>query len=124
MPKVLLVMLGGAIGAALRYGVGRLTVERLGPGFPWGTMIVNLSGGLLAGLLLGWAVRHSASEGLMLFLGVGVLGGFTTFSSFSGEVAQMIGRGELGVAAAYVGASVAGSVLLLFAGLWLTRAAA
>ena len=124
MPKVLLVMLGGAIGAALRYGVGRVTAERLGPGFPWGTMIVNLSGGFLAGLLLGWAVRHGTPEALMLFLGVGLLGGFTTFSSFSGEVAQMIARGELGVAAAYVSISVAGSVLLLFAGLWLTRAAA
>ena len=124
MPKLLLVMIGGAVGAGLRYEAGRFALARLGPGFPWGTLIVNLAGGLFAGLLLGLGVRLGISEQLMLLLGVGLLGGFTTFSAFSGDIARLIEQGSLGLAAAYAAASVAGSVLLLFAGLWLTRASA
>lgn len=123
MPHLLLVMLGGAIGAGLRHEAGRLALARFGPGFPWGTLFVNLVGGALIGLLAGWFVRHGANEGMRLFLAVGVLGGFTTFSAFSLEVGSMIQRGELASAAAYICASVIGSVLLFFAGLWLMRAA-
>ncbi len=124
MPHFLLVMFGGAIGAGLRHAVGQAALARLGPGFPWGTLFVNLAGGLLIGLLAGWLVRGGGSEGARLFLTVGVLGGFTTFSAFSLEMGNMIQRGDLGVAALYATASVAGSILLLFAGLWLMRAAA
>jgi CrcB protein len=123
MPNLLLVMLGGAIGAGLRHLAGGVALARLGPGFPWGTLFVNLAGGLLIGLLAGWFVRAGANEPLRLFLAVGVLGGFTTFSAFSLETFLMVERGELGIAAAYVGTSVIGSVVLLFAGLWLMRAA-
>ena len=124
MPHLLLVMLGGAIGAGLRHLVGAATLARLGPGFPWGTLIVNLSGGLLIGLLAGWFVRAGGSEQARLFLAVGVLGGFTTFSAFSLETFNMIERSQYGIAAAYVGASVIGSIGLLFLGLLLMRAPA
>jgi CrcB protein len=124
MPNLLLVMLGGAIGAGLRHLAGGVALARLGTGFPWGTLFVNLAGGLLIGLLAGWFVRAGANEPMRLFLAVGVLGGFTTFSAFSLETFLMIERGQLGVAAAYAGTSVFGSVALLFAGLWLTRAPA
>lgn len=121
MPHLLLVMLGGAIGAGLRHLVGLATLRVLGPGFPWGTLTVNLAGGLAMGLLAGWLVRAGGTEGSRLLLGVGILGGFTTFSAFSLEVGNMLQRGEFGIAAAYVSASVIGSVALLFAGLWLMR---
>jgi fluoride exporter len=125
MPNLLLVMIGGAIGAGLRFEVGRLALRQLGPGFPWGTLIVNLAGGFAAGLLAGLLARYGAvGEQARLFLGLGILGGFTTFSAFSLETFNMIERGEYGMAGLYVGASVAGSVLALFAGLILVRAAA
>ncbi len=117
-------MLGGAIGAGLRHEAGRLALARFGPGFPWGTLFVNLLGGALIGLVAGWFVRSGANEGLRLFLVVGILGGFTTFSAFSLEIGSMIQRGELAIAAAYVCASVIGSVLLFFAGLSLMRVTA
>jgi CrcB protein len=123
MPNLLLVMLGGAIGAGLRHLAGGVALARLGPGFPWGTLFVNLAGGLLIGLLTGWFVRAGANEAMRLFLAVGILGGFTTFSAFSLETFLMVERGEIGIAAAYAGISVLGSVALLFAGLWLMRAA-
>jgi fluoride exporter len=123
MPNLLFVMLGGAIGAGLRHLAGGVALARLGPGFPWGTLFVNLAGGLLIGLLTGWFVRAGANEAMRLFLAVGVLGGFTTFSAFSLETFLMVERGELGIAIAYAGTSVVGSVVLLFAGLWLMRAA-
>ncbi len=124
MNHLLIVMLGGAIGAGLRHLVGSAALARFGPGFPWGTLGVNLAGGLLIGLLAGWFVRAGANEAARLFLAVGVLGGFTTFSAFSLETYLMLQRGEIAIAALYVGSSVAGSVLLLFLGLWLMRAPA
>jgi CrcB protein len=124
MPNLLLVMLGGAIGAGLRHLVGAALLAKAGPGFPWGTLFVNLAGGLAIGLLAGWFVRAGANEQMRLFLAVGLLGGFTTFSAFSLETWLMIERGQLGLAALYVAASVIGSVLLLVAGLLAMRAAA
>lgn len=121
MPNLLLVMLGGALGAGARHLVGAATLVRFGPGFPWGTLIVNLAGGLLMGLLAGWLVRAGGTEQTRLFLAVGVLGGFTTFSAFSLDTWLMIERGMLGPAACYVLASVIGSLMLLLAGLWLMR---
>jgi len=122
MPKLVLVMIGGATGAALRYLAGQVALRAAGPGFPWGTLFVNLAGGLLMGLLAGFLARASdGGEQLRLLLGVGILGGFTTFSAFSLETANMIERGQLAVALLYTGGSVIGSVLLLFAGLWLAR---
>lgn len=125
MPNFLIVMLGGAIGAGLRYGVGSVALRHFGPGFPWGTLAVNLSGGLLMGVIAAVLARHGAGgEPVRLFLGVGILGGFTTFSAFSLEAANMLNRGDVAIAALYALASVIGSVLLLFLGLWIGRAAA
>ena len=126
MPPLLLVMVGGAIGAGLRYEVGRVALGLLGPLFPWGTWLVNLAGGLLMGLLAGLLARSPALAGepLRLLLGVGVLGGFTTFSSFSLETYNMLVRGDHVSAAAYAVSSVAGSVLMLIAGVQLARIAA
>jgi CrcB protein len=118
-------MLGGAIGAGFRFQLGVVALRNLGPAFPWGTWIVNLLGGLLMGLLAGILARgFTAEQGepLRLFIGVGVLGGFTTFSAFSLETANMLLRGDAVMAAAYGVSSVAGSVMMLFAGLFIVRA--
>jgi CrcB protein len=124
MPNFLLVMLGGALGSGLRYGIGLAAVRRLGAGFPWGTFIVNLAGAFGAGLLLGFLLsRAHTGEPWRLFLGVGLLGGFTTFSAFSAETALLLQQGKFGVAALYVSASVVCALVLLFAGLGLVRAA-
>lgn len=122
--QMLLVALGGALGSMLRYGVGRWAIALTGPGFPTGTLAVNLIGGLLMGMLAGWLARvgDGAAE-LRLLLGVGVLGGFTTFSAFSLEVYNMIIRAEIALAAAYAISSTAGSVLAVLAGVWLMRSA-
>ena len=125
MRNLFLVMLGGAIGAGFRYGVGTLALRQLGPSLPWGTLIVNLCGGLLAGLLAALLIGEgNATEPLRLFLAVGVLGGFTTFSAFSVEAVQMIQRGEAALAGAYVASSVVGSLLATALGFWAARAAA
>lgn len=124
MPHLLLVMLGGAIGAALRYLVGLGALRGLGAEHPWGTLIVNLGGGLLMGLLAGMLARGGGGEGLRAFVGVGILGGFTTFSAFSLEMANMIERGQLLGAAGYALASVVGAVAMLFLGLFAMRTAA
>lgn len=125
MNHLLLVMLGGAIGAGARHLTGRAALALWGPAFPWGTLIVNLAGGLAMGLLAGWlAARASGDEALRYLLGVGVLGGYTTFSAFSLETATMLQRGDYTVALLYILASVAGSILALFAGLQIARVAA
>lgn len=124
MPHLLLVMLGGAIGAGCRYGLGQVASAQFGTDFPWGTLIINLLGGFLAGALLG-ALLDSGERGetLRLFLGVGFLGGFTTFSAFSAETTDMLQRGQLGMAAAYSLLSVVGAVMMFFAGHLAGRAA-
>lgn len=116
------VMIGGAIGAGLRHAVGIGGVRLFGPGFPWWTLAVNCIGGLAMGLLMGTLARTGGSDATRLFLGVGVLGGFTTFSAFGLESWTMIERGQWGVAAIYVVASVVGAVALTGLGLWIARA--
>ena len=124
MPNLLLVMLGGALGAGARHLAGVAGLRWLGPGFPWGTLIVNLLGGLLIGLLAGWLLGAQADQRpIWMLLAIGLLGGFTTFSAFSLDLFAMLGRGQLAAALAYAFVSVTGSVLLLAGGYWLARQA-
>ena len=113
----LLVALGGGIGAWLRFAATRLLQ---GPAFPWATLSVNLLGSFAMGLLAGWLARHGGEQWRLL-LGVGVLGGFTTFSAFSLELVELVQRGAFGWAALYAALSVAGGVLGLIAGLAMAR---
>lgn len=119
-PPVLLVALGGGMGAALRFLLGGWAAAAFPPGFAWGTWIINL----LGSFLLGWLVARLGGTGepLRLLLGVGVLGGFTTFSTFSVELVAMINRGEAGLAMVYAGSSLAGGVVLAALGLMLGKA--
>jgi CrcB protein len=115
----LLVALGGCAGAWLRFAAGRLLGTAA---FPWATLGVNLIGSFAMGLLTGWLARNgSFGEGWRLLLGVGVLGGFTTFSAFSLEMAQLIQRGALASAGIYAAASVVGGIAGLFIGLAMMR---
>lgn len=118
----LMVFIGGGIGAALRHGVNIGAARLFGTSFPYGTLTVNIAGCLVMGLLTGYfAFKGDVSQSWRLFLTTGILGGFTTFSAFSLDVAVLYERGELGLAATYVFASVAVSLLAVFAGLALMR---
>ncbi|GGB58247.1 putative fluoride ion transporter CrcB [Roseibium aquae] len=123
LPHLLLVMLGGGLGAGARYLVSAATLRVFGPGFPVGTLAVNVIGSLLMGILIGWLVRHDASHASTLrsFLATGVLGGFTTFSAFSLDTAVLWERGEITLAMIYIAVSVLLSITAVFAGLALMR---
>ena len=121
LPPLVLVMFGGSVGAGARYLLGRWLTETLGPGLPFGTWSVNIVGGFAMGLLAGWLIRAGGNEAVRLLLGVGVLGGFTTFSAFSLEVFAMLTTGDAVLALAYAVSSVVGSVLALYAGTMLMR---
>ncbi len=101
------VFLGGGIGSALRYGVGRAALALVGPGFPAGTLAVNIAGCVLMGMLAEWlALRDTGIDAsTKIFLTTGLLGGFTTFSAFALDAATLWGRGTTGLAAFYVLAS-------------------
>ncbi|MHA1524507.1 MAG: fluoride efflux transporter CrcB [Alphaproteobacteria bacterium] len=122
MNHLLVVALGGAIGAAGRHLVGMSALRLFGPNFPWGTFTVNITGAFLMGVLIETlALKGSVSQEVRLFLATGVLGGFTTFSAFSLDVVLLFDRKGAGLAALYAGASVVLSLLALFAGLRLMR---
>jgi CrcB protein len=125
MPNLLLVMLGGAFGSGARYLTGRATLDWFGPGYPWGTLAVNLIGGFLMGVLVGTLARiGQGGEQWRVLIGVGVLGGFTTFSAFSLDAMVMIERGDWIPMLGYALVSVVGSITALAIGLQLTRALA
>lgn len=118
----LLVFVGGGIGAAVRYAVNRAALALLGGGFPFGTIVVNVVGSYLMGVLAGLLLTKGLDEDpVRLFLTTGVLGGFTTFSAFSLDVALMWQRGELVPLGIYMAASVFGSIGALFLGLATAR---
>jgi CrcB protein len=123
MDKLLLVAAGGAAGAVARYLTGIGAARTLGGAWPYGTLTVNIAGGFAMGLLVALlALRGGADQDRWrLLLGVGVLGGFTTFSAFSLETALMIERREWLSAFAYSTVSVVASVAALFAGMMLVR---
>lgn len=121
---LLMVMIGGGMGAGLRFLFGRWAFGMFGPGYPWGTLGVNIIGSFAMGLLAGILARTGGSEQLRLFIGVGILGGFTTFSAFSLELYEMIIRGELGSAFTYFSLSLLAGVCALWLGIILVRAVA
>lgn len=119
----LLVGLGGALGAMGRHGVGQL-VLRLGfTGFPFATMIVNVLGSFIIGLVIGYLAKSTPewSQSARLLLATGFCGGFTTFSAFSLDAFVLYERGQVLAAAGYVGFSVVFSIAALFGALALMR---
>lgn len=119
MNMIIAVASGGAIGAVARFLVGRGVLHLMGPGLPWGTLAVNILGSFIIGLLVEvFALRMHASHEWQGFLIVGVLGGFTTFSAFSLEVALMIEKGQITTALIYAFGSLFLSVVALFIGLY------
>lgn len=122
MFNMLLVAMGGAVGAAARYGVSSAVSRLAGSAWPWGTFAINIAGSLLIGVLAGWlAFRGGGGTQLRLLLGVGFLGGFTTFSAYTMEIALMVERREWAAAAAYSISSVVLGLVAVFVGLWLAR---
>jgi CrcB protein len=118
----LIVFIGAGIGGALRHGVNVIAARLFGYGFPYGTLIVNIAGSFVMGLLAGYFVfRPGVPQHMRLFLTTGILGGFTTFSSFSLDTALLIERHSFGLAAGYIVGSVAAGLSALFFGLALFR---
>jgi fluoride exporter len=117
MQSVLLVFLGAGLGGVLRYWIAMVAARLVGNEFPYGIMFINVTGSFVMGLLVGW-LAFRAGEGwtrqVQLFAATGVLGGYTTFSTFSLDAYRLLERGEIGFVALYV----AGSVLLGLGGLW------
>ncbi|GAA4215875.1 CrcB protein [Sagittula marina] len=120
MTPLFQVALGGALGASGRYLTGLLMVRLMGRDFPWGTLAVNILGSLLMGFLV-VALAHVSGNRFAPLLTTGFLGGFTTFSTFSLDAVTIYERGQIGLAAGYVMASVGVSIAALFAGLYIAR---
>lgn len=114
------VALGGAIGASLRYLVQVASLRAFGPGFPYGTLLVNVAGSFLMGLLV-VVLAEKGGMRFAPFLMTGLLGGFTTFSAFSLDTISLWERGQSWLSLGYVGASVIFSLAALLAGLQFAR---
>jgi CrcB protein len=122
MGTVFAVGVGGGLGALARYYIAGL-VQPAGATFDWGIFVVNITGGLLMGLIVeASALKLNLQPDVRAFLTVGILGGYTTFSTFSLDSVLLLQKGEYGTAAVYIIGSVALSILALFAGLWIVRA--
>ena len=120
----LIVFIGAGIGGALRHGVNVAATRLFGFGFPFGTLIVNVTGSFAMGLFAGYfAYRAGVPQHVRLFLTTGILGGFTTFSTFSLDAAVLIERHAYGAAVGYVVGSVAAALAGLFFGLAVFRSA-
>jgi len=118
MWNVLLVMLGGSLGAVCRYGVSRVAAAWLGSGFPWGTLVVNLGGCLLIGLVFGMTDRGTTHPSERLFFVTGFLGALTTFSTFALETTQ-VAPGSWALAGANFLANNLAGLALVIGGMWL-----
>ena len=122
MQHLFIVALGGALGSGMRHLVNLAALRLFGPAFPWGTLAVNIAGSFIMGLFVELlARRFGGSAELRLFIATGILGGFTTFSAFSLDVAVLYERGAVAQAAFYVAASIVIAVLALFLGMWLGK---
>ena len=112
MTRVIVVALGGAIGSVARYGVGAVAAQLLGAAFPWGTLLVNLSGSFLISLVMHVALAGTAiSLELRIFLTTGIMGGYTTYSSFNYETLALINQRAYGLAGLNLAATVVGCFL-------------
>jgi fluoride exporter len=119
---LLAVALGGALGSLLRYFVAGAVQSATWPGFPWGIFVVNITGGFAMGLIVELsALKLNLTPEVRAFLTIGILGGYTTFSTFSLDSALLIERGNYSGAALYIAGSALLSILALFAGLWFIR---
>lgn len=127
MQAYILVFIGAGLGGALRHALNIAIGRMFGTDFPWATAFINVSGSFVMGALVGW-LAFRAGEGwtqnTRLFVATGVLGGYTTFSTFSLESILLLERNQIGSALAYVGGSVLFGVLALWAGLSLARSLA
>ncbi|ESW71586.1 MULTISPECIES: fluoride efflux transporter CrcB [unclassified Mesorhizobium] len=121
MFNLLLVVVGGGIGAGIRHLTNIGTLRLVGPNYPWGTMAINIVGSFAMGLFIAALMRRGGSNELRLFVATGILGGFTTFSAFSLDFATLWERGATLPALGYALASVVGAIIALFLGLWLAR---
>lgn len=122
MNMILSIAAGGAIGSVLRHYAGRLMLSVFGDGFPYGTLFVNAAGSFVMGVLVGlFAHAMNPAQEMRAFLTVGLLGGFTTFSSFSLDVVTLYERGEFASAAMYIALSLILSLAGIFAGLFFVR---
>jgi len=119
--NLLLVVLGGGIGAGGRYLLGSWLHLQLGNGFPWGTFAVNALGSLMIGLVFGLAQTKAIPPGTTLFLTVGVLGGFTTFSAFSLETLRLIANGDLAASLLNAAGQLSVGLLAVYLGLAAAR---
>ena len=122
MTSLIQVALGGAIGASARYLTNVATFRFFGPGFPWGTVVVNVLGSFLMGVLVVVLAQLSGNRFAPLLM-TGVLGGFTTFSAFSLDAVTLWERGEALYAFGYVAGTVSVSIAALVAGLFVARGA-
>ena len=113
---MVLVMLGGAIGTGGRYLLGGWLNAQAASGFPWGTLGVNLLGSLAIGTVFGLACQGTVPPGALLFLTVEVLGGFTTFSTFSYETVRLLADGQAGASLLNAAAQLAGGLAAVYAG--------
>lgn len=124
MQAYFFVFIGAGLGGALRHFVNLAVGRALGTAYPWGTAFINVSGSFVMGALAGWLAFRAGAEwtqSTRLFAATGVLGGYTTFSTFSLESILLLERNQVGPALAYVGGSVLFGILALWAGLSLAR---
>lgn len=122
MQSVLIIFLGAGIGGVFRHLLNAWISRIVGTEFPWGILGINILGSLAMGAVIAWlASRDFSQPQLALFLTTGILGGFTTFSAFSLDVALLYERGEILQGAAYAAASVVFSVLALIIGMWMVK---
>ncbi|MGX5847939.1 fluoride efflux transporter CrcB [Mesorhizobium sp. PL10] len=121
MFNLLLVVVGGGIGAGIRHLTNIGAMRLVGPNYPWGTMVINVVGSFAMGLFIATLMRRGGSNELRLFVATGIFGGFTTFSAFSLDFATLWERGATLPALGYALASVVGAIIALFLGLWLAR---
>ena len=123
MMNYLLVALGGALGSVARYGASEWVARRFGETFPWGTLLVNVSGSFVIGLVASFAASDApwlSSPGFRTFMMVGICGGYTTFSSFSLQTMKLASDGQW----LYAGLNIVGSVALCLIFVWLGQATA